>query len=572
MLVDGGVRLKHHALRTRLMLRSVRPELRRRAIWRNGKAFAQSHPASVKQYVDDGARSATFIISTQDEDRAQDVVVSRGCRVENFKLNPTVLLNHDGNSYPIGVAEKDGALAVTIEDKRVLSTCFFHDLTQEARDTYELVRAGVLRMTSIGFMPEDVEDRPERGVQVNLWDLLEWSICVTPCNPHCSVIARQLVDAGKLGERLKRAIEPIAARKAIWSPGWGLGVAKRRKDVDDGDGVDIHAVALMKTKFPDQEAASTWCEEQDYRVDEPEEKDDAWVFIQRPLEDFDESTLETNEVEDGVMIISGQLAEPGDPKATDDAKDENWIHVTVERYDPKANATSIGTFAVAEGRCTYVHGRLNSVPSDVASAIVANPRRGSKESGGYSFEWYTAKSMHLTYRGKAVRKQELPYGAQAMLALIDHCKTYKTRVEQEKVKAFHDEIHEDAVDLLKEVYPDIKMGGEHEEPDGDEDEEKRVRTGLQAKRIGRKVRERLTASADFMDELSEEPNLTRQQRGACKYHGGEIRGISSVKEDDEPEDDIEGETDKRLRQLAKNVQAGGERLADMLFRYTGRRV
>ena len=84
------------------------------------------------------AASATFVISTQMQDRDGDIVLAQGFQLRNYSKNPRVLLNHAG--MPIGSArDPAGKLTVSILADRVVSTVYFHLKTLESEQVAELV-------------------------------------------------------------------------------------------------------------------------------------------------------------------------------------------------------------------------------------------------------------------------------------------------------------------------------------------------------------------------------------------------------------------------------------------------
>ena len=62
------------------------------------------------------------------------------------KAGLPLLLGHDASAHVIGRVDN-----VRIEDRRLRGDLVFHDLTDEARDTWALVRDGWLLDLSIGF-------------------------------------------------------------------------------------------------------------------------------------------------------------------------------------------------------------------------------------------------------------------------------------------------------------------------------------------------------------------------------------------------------------------------------------
>ena len=172
--------------------------------------------------------SHKFLISTPAEDRAGDIVQPKGCMkyLESYKKNPSVFFNHrSSESFPIGKSfdDKTQELLISITSKGIEAECVYHDVTLEARQTYELVELGFLKGASIGFRPvkakfikrkefnetKDVIDLEHPGFDFLEWELLEWSIVGTPCNPEAcrSILSSPRIAGKSLSESLRRHFE-----------------------------------------------------------------------------------------------------------------------------------------------------------------------------------------------------------------------------------------------------------------------------------------------------------------------------------------------------------------------------
>jgi HK97 family phage prohead protease len=96
--------------------------------------------------------------------------------------NLPLLFNHNSDS-PIGVVRN-----VRIEDKRLKADLVFHDKTETARSTWEMVREGWLRGVSIGYSIQKwVETKGSDLVRVTGWSLLEASIVSVPADATVGV-------------------------------------------------------------------------------------------------------------------------------------------------------------------------------------------------------------------------------------------------------------------------------------------------------------------------------------------------------------------------------------------------
>lgn len=69
--------------------------------------------------------------------------------------------------------------------------------------------------------------------------------------------------------------------------------------------IDIQAVVLSKDRFLTFERAAAWVDEHDFNVDNFVEHRSEFIFVQSPREEFEESSLKTMDLLDGVKAIVG---------------------------------------------------------------------------------------------------------------------------------------------------------------------------------------------------------------------------------------------------------------------------
>jgi hypothetical protein len=153
--------------------------------------------------IDESRRCATFVISTPTPDRSEDVVSPRGVKLDNYARNPVVYYDHgfSGIQVPIGKCEDEsGELAVVVTDEGIEGTCYFAD-SVEGQQIFELVKQSVLRAASINLAPITYTIRKDDGtlgrpgMEIDEWELLEWSVVGIPDNPEA---VRKILAGGKL--------------------------------------------------------------------------------------------------------------------------------------------------------------------------------------------------------------------------------------------------------------------------------------------------------------------------------------------------------------------------------------
>lgn len=134
-------------------------------------------------------------ITTQDEDRSRDIVVTAGIDLAKHKTNPVVLWNHGAETLlPIGKSEDEGgAYTVSLHKGKARAVTYFSQKSQLAEQVFSLVEEGILRGVSIGFTlaPDGVEKRQDRGTSqgwpgllISRCEMFEYSHVTVPDNPH----------------------------------------------------------------------------------------------------------------------------------------------------------------------------------------------------------------------------------------------------------------------------------------------------------------------------------------------------------------------------------------------------
>lgn len=136
----------------------------------------------LKAFCKKDASGAIRIVATDETiDRSGESIPFESWDLSNFEKSPRLLIDHDYSVKSIvGKAtniQKDETIrALTFEP-------LFHDITQAARDTKELVEQGFLDTVSVGFLRRE----DEKGVSSN--ELMEVSFVAVPANANARVLA-----------------------------------------------------------------------------------------------------------------------------------------------------------------------------------------------------------------------------------------------------------------------------------------------------------------------------------------------------------------------------------------------
>src|SRR5262245_41793683 len=154
----------------------------------------------------EGERADVSLISCEDPDRDNEVVLSRGMNDSHYALNPLVTLQHATWRPPVGRCQwrkrvRDGAMrgikAKTVYPPRPATWPEGQDWEPDL--AFGLVQAELLRGKSIGFLPlvmreptaKELEQPGWARVQrvIQEWLLLEYACVFLPCQQHAVVEA-----------------------------------------------------------------------------------------------------------------------------------------------------------------------------------------------------------------------------------------------------------------------------------------------------------------------------------------------------------------------------------------------
>jgi HK97 family phage prohead protease len=140
--------------------------------------------AEVKAQDDD---KIVAVASTGTIDREGESLNPEGWDFKNYKKNGApVLWSHDPKTPPIGNAKKLWIEGVGKRAK-LMTEIVLHEMTDLARDIKTLVKEGVIKTLSVGFMPLEQD-----GQEFTKQELLEISFVPVPANPEAMVIAKDL--------------------------------------------------------------------------------------------------------------------------------------------------------------------------------------------------------------------------------------------------------------------------------------------------------------------------------------------------------------------------------------------
>ena len=135
-----------------------------------------------------------FVLSDETPDRMDDIIMSDGWDLSNFKKNPIALFNHNPN-FVIGKWKDLRVDKKQLRGHLELAPAGTSDRIDEIR---KLIEADILKAVSVGFRPVERKSRNEKdqfgfaGSIFHKSELVETSLVAVPANPNALSIAKSL--------------------------------------------------------------------------------------------------------------------------------------------------------------------------------------------------------------------------------------------------------------------------------------------------------------------------------------------------------------------------------------------
>jgi HK97 family phage prohead protease/HK97 family phage major capsid protein len=131
-----------------------------------------------------------FVLSDETPDRMDDVILSDGWDLKNFKRNPIALFSHRSD-FPIG---KWSNLRVENKQLRGQLEVAPFGTSERIDEIRKLIDAGILRAVSVGFKPLETKQREgsDYGYTFVRSELVETSLVAVPANPNALAVAKSL--------------------------------------------------------------------------------------------------------------------------------------------------------------------------------------------------------------------------------------------------------------------------------------------------------------------------------------------------------------------------------------------
>ena len=220
-------------------------------------------------------RTATFIISTEDVDRDNDIIKQEGWQLDNFWKNPILQVGHDSSKFPVGTFTN-----IYTSDGVTYGTARFADKgTSEVADlAYDLIQQDILRSVSVGFRGKG-ESNDYGGVTYNEAELLEVSLVNIPANQNAQVVAKAYSEETK--DIIFKDYETTTGYVHIEGSNTNAGYVTTTSSTSTGPFITIKAVAIAEEE-PEDEPAEAVAAEPEAEVGD-DISDDTLDYIQEIL-------------------------------------------------------------------------------------------------------------------------------------------------------------------------------------------------------------------------------------------------------------------------------------------------
>lgn len=135
-----------------------------------------------------------YVVSTADRDRHGDTIDVNGWDTKDFETNSIALFNHNPD-FPIGTWVKTRVAGNELRSQLKLAP---RGTSPRIDEVSTLINAGIIRSTSVGFIP--LEQEPfGKGIRYKRQKLLEISMVSIPSNASATLIQAKRVEAAALG-------------------------------------------------------------------------------------------------------------------------------------------------------------------------------------------------------------------------------------------------------------------------------------------------------------------------------------------------------------------------------------
>ncbi|GAA6202483.1 HK97 family phage prohead protease [Aquicoccus sp. SU-CL01552] len=155
------------------------------------KDMQRAHAVIQVKRADNEARRIAGIASTPTADRQGDILEPEGAE---FKLPFPLLLGHD-HTQPLGEITD---ARVTPQGIYIAAQIAPEGTTAKIDEAWRMIRAGLIKGLSVGFIGREAEPLPGGGLRFKKWEIIETSAVTVAANPEAGITeVKRLTDTRK---------------------------------------------------------------------------------------------------------------------------------------------------------------------------------------------------------------------------------------------------------------------------------------------------------------------------------------------------------------------------------------
>jgi hypothetical protein len=247
-------------------------------------------------------------ISLDTPDRSNDLARPWSFNLDRFKANPVVMYNHmfwktaDGNSVPVG-KNLDLYVAKVVDIFSDTEWGIQDVISNDITDTIAKDRSPDLKVGDTGLwaVTEITVDEVWKQIEDGTLNAFSWRGLgqeeeVNICNEYSCNTVNELYNI----DLLEYSVVTVPDH-----PGAMLSIAK---DLFTSEEVSfVQSLHFNKSKFDTKEKCIAWAKQKKYKDKDIYENETSYIFVQKEFDVFDENSLSSIKLEDGVEIISGRF-------------------------------------------------------------------------------------------------------------------------------------------------------------------------------------------------------------------------------------------------------------------------
>lgn len=271
-------------------------------------------------------------------DRGGDLIPKEAWDLSNYEKNPIILFSHD-KTAPIGRAVITEAKDEGLYVKAKISQSEAPDIAK-VRD---LIKEGILNAFSVGFDMKSSEKNSDGYNEIKSAELFEISVVAIPMNQDSVFSLSKSYDYDELKSLCTKADSDDSAAKDDKADEGDKAEAQSQDDKKpvpdetDAEGekalapkdelkIEVQALCLLKSEYPDLEAAKQLASSFGWSVELVEDDESEWCFVQIPSDQF--VSLSDVQLGGGAYVVMGIL-KPETENTEDEETQEASKDITV---------------------------------------------------------------------------------------------------------------------------------------------------------------------------------------------------------------------------------------------------